>query len=92
MTYCSDIKNEKARSLVRKFWSQTDNLHYDIDKLSFDNFVLRYKEIWKTLDKAVEIEGREIVVDISNLTDKARQKYGELFSNKYEVNELAVAV
>lgn len=92
MTYCSDIKNERARSLLRRFWNITDNLHYDIDKLSFDNFAVKYKEMWNTLDRAIDLEGKEIIVNISNLTDKARQKYGLTFVNKYKVNELAVAV
>lgn len=92
MTYCSDIKNEKARGLLRRFWNLTDNLHYDIDKLSFDNFAVKYKEMWNTLDRAIDIEGKTIMVNIDNLTDKARQKYGFMFSNKYEVNEVAIAV
>jgi hypothetical protein len=92
MTYCSDIKNEKARSLFRRFWNLTDNLHYDIEKLSFDTFAVKYKEMWNTLDRAVELEGRDILVNISNLTDKARQRYGLTFVNKYEANELAIAV
>lgn len=85
MTYCSDIKNEKARGFLRRFWNITDSLHYDIDKLSFDNFDEKYKEMWKTLDKASDLEGEEITVDISNLIDKARQKYGLTFTKKYEV-------
>lgn len=92
MTYCSDIKNERARSLFRRFWNLTDNLHYDIDKLSFDNFAVKYKEMWNTLDRAVDLEGKDIMVNISNLTDKARQKYGLMFANKYQVNEVALAV
>jgi hypothetical protein len=92
MTYCSDIKNEKARGLLRRFWNLTDNLHYDIDKLSFDNFAVKYKEMWNTLDRAIDIEGKTIIVNIDNLTDKARQKYGLTFANKYERNEVAIAV
>ena len=92
MTYCSDIKNETAKGLLRRFWNLTDNLHYDIDKLSFDDFTVKYKEVWKTLDRAVDLEGKDIIVDISNLTDKARQKYGLMFANKYERNEVAIAV
>ena len=81
--YISNIKNRVAKRLLKKFWAESDGLHYDIDTLSFDQFVTRYKYLQKLLDKAMALEGCTITVNLYNLIEKAKGKYGSMFDNKF---------
>jgi hypothetical protein len=81
--YISNLTNKDAKSLLRKFWGISDTLHYEIDQLPFDQFAVKYKYLVDVIDRISLLEGHLVTVNISNLVDKARSKYGELFDNNF---------
>jgi hypothetical protein len=86
--YISNLKNQAAKNLLRKFWSESDSLHYDIDKLFFDQFAKRYQYLLNVLNRVMELEECSITVDLYNLIEKAKGKYGSMFDDKFGVSNL----
>jgi hypothetical protein len=89
--YISNLTNQGAKRLLRKFWGLSDTLHYDIDKIPFDVFSARYSQLLDMLERVGKMEGHPITVNLNNLIEKARGKYGWMFDNKFsevEENEL----
>jgi len=86
--YISELKNPAAKRLLRKFWGLTDSLHYEIEKIPFDIFASKYTQLLDMLDKAAKLEGCPIMVNLDNLIEQAKGKYGDTFDNKFsEVKE-----